>query len=182
MAISDLDITCTALKLIQWKDPYTGSPWCSTYSKVAEIFSVKAMEKIFIIKNSCVITMQNYLIWEMHILAACSLHYPPQSVDFKFLCPGVLTYTSKYLRILKLCTIFATKPYAICYPHAHIQDTASYPQKGCRKCTSAKKKRLSGCGEGVWSYVYALWQPISVLLVVLWAGTSPFLSFLKCEF
>lgn len=141
MAVSDLDITCTALKLIQWKDPYTGSPWCSTYSKVAEIFSVKAMEKIFIIKNFCVITMQNYLIWEMHILAACSLHYPPQSVDFKFLCPGVLTYTSKYLRILKLCTIFATKPYAICYPHAHIQDTASYPQKGCRKCMSAKKKK-----------------------------------------
>lgn len=64
MAVSDLDITCTALKLIQWKDPYTGSPWCSTHSKVdkGDFFLVKAVEQIFIRKKPCVITMKNYLI------------------------------------------------------------------------------------------------------------------------
>lgn len=64
MAISDSDITCTALKLIWWKDPYTGSPWCSTYSEVdkGEIVLVKAVEQTFIRKKiSCVITMKNYL-------------------------------------------------------------------------------------------------------------------------
>lgn len=55
------------------------------------------------------------------------------------------------------------------------------PRRGVENACLPKK--LSGCGEGVCSYVYALWQPLSVPLVVLGAGTSsPFLSFLKCEF
>lgn len=144
MAISDSDITCTALKLIWWKDPYTGSPWCSTYSEVdkGEIVLVKAVEQTFIRKKkikSCVITMKNYLrdaLPELH--AVC---YSPQSVDFKFLWPGLLTYSFKILRYFEVYAIFTTTPIGIYHllPLARIQDTAFYPQKGCRKCMSAKK-------------------------------------------
>lgn len=70
--------------------------------------------------------------------------------------------------------------YTICY-HLHVSKILHFiPRRDVENAYLPKK--LSGCGEGVWSYIYALWQPISVPLVVLWAGTSPFLSFLKCEF
>lgn len=36
-------------------------------------FLVKAVEQIFIRKKCCVITMKNYLIWEMHILSCMQL-------------------------------------------------------------------------------------------------------------
>lgn len=140
MAISDLDITCTALKLIWWKDPYTGSPWCSTYK--GEIVLVKAVEQTFIRKKKILCNNNEELSYlrdalpELH--AVC---YSPQSVDFKFLWPGVLTYSFKILRYFEVYAIFTTTPIGIYHllPLACIQDTAFYPQKGCRKCMSAKK-------------------------------------------
>lgn len=130
---------------------------------------VKAVEQILLRKKSSVITMQNYLIWEVHILNCMQLTLPPSKGWLhKFLHLEVLTYSFRILRYFKVYATFATKKIGICHllPHARIQDTAFYPQKGSKKYVCLPKK-LSGSGEVIWSYIDALWQPISVLLVVL---------------
>lgn len=150
MAISNLDITCTPLKLIQWKDPCVGSPWYSTYYKMAkgEFFSescrINHSQKKILCNGNAELSHLRDAHPKLLVLS------PSKGRLQKFVCLGVLTCSFRILRYFKVYVIFATKTIGAYHllPHAHIRDTAFYPWKVGRKC-ACLPITLSGSGEVV---------------------------------